>query len=223
MGADTINDKGLGFLKNMNYTLSPFCRVLGPTLETSITYPTHSRFVLKFYNIMNDSYVEDNLVFLHLDIATGDVLGFGYYWTFVRSTPVENIISGSTAEHVALAYVNARRDYKHVEVTSSVLVLQNWGRNLTNSSYYKLVWVISGTFSTGFDQYTAQLSVEVHPISGLAYALADVQVFGVPIEHYTEVAAEYDVVVLTLSLLIAVLSFMFAKRLVTVTPAPITR
>ncbi len=238
LNAQAVDEKAVEFLKAMNYTLSPFCRVLGPTLGPSAAFPNYGRlpygmssyFTLLFYNVMNNTFVPDNVVSLDLDIETGDILGFCYIWTYIKSIPVEGIISASTAERVALAVCAFY--YTDIQVTSSMLVLENWGRfwgeNVTDLSY-RLAWVVLGTYSTGSSvpnpyPISCKLYVEVNPLSGTVYAGPPfVQYWsgpnGGPITQPAGVAMVYDVWVLALALMIAALSFVFVKKLVPSMPA----
>lgn len=224
LSTDVANDKALQFLRGMNYTLSPFCRVLGPVLETSVTYLSYSALVLSFYNVMNDTYVEDNLVSLQLDIETGEVLEFGYYWTYIPCVPVDHLISAQAAERIALADINPIGDYPAtIEITSSVLVLENHGEALATSSFYRLEWVVSGTYTIKVGQptvYSYSFTVEIHPVSGVIWFWHP-QYFtsGAPIVADGGVPIMYGIWAISLSFVAAAVSFTFARTFARRMPA----
>ncbi len=208
LGVGAVEASALQFLKSINYTLSPYTKVVPPVLDTSPVDFRGGYFDLRFYCVMNDTLIEGNEVSLHLDMVTGEVLAFHYSWTYFRQVPTEGVVSASAAERAALAYIDEIRNYTDVRVRSSMLFLENTGRTMPNGSDFRLEWMLRGTFMQAHP-----FSALVYPLSGVPYALGDVQLYDVPVAKQSEVlSVPLLASILGLSLAVAGVSLALVRK-----------
>ncbi len=213
LNMSAVEVSALQFFKSMNYTLSPYTMVVPPVLETSPMYFRGSTFVLRFYCTMNDTLIDGNQVFLHIDIATGEVLSFGYYWTYFRQVPAEHVVSASVAEHAALAYVDEIRNYTAVRVTSSLLFLENTAGGTANTSDFRLEWIVRGTFHSSFSQDAIPFFVRVYPLSGVPWFLGEQIVeLDSSVVKQPQVSMPLLASILGLSLAVAAVSLLLVRK-----------
>lgn len=217
LNASAIETRVVQFLNEMNYTLSPFTMVLAPVLDTGPMYFSWSTYIVRFYCVMNNTLIEGNQLFFHIDIESGDILGFYYFWTHFGQVPTEGVISDSVAVQEALSYIDDLRNYTEVRITSSMLVLEKIQILQSNASEYQLEWIVFGTFS----QENLPFSIRVEPLSGKPSLLSEPKLILLEFSMMQEkiFAADQIVLVLSFSFVVAAILNTLVRRHLTVANA----
>ena len=127
------------FLYQLNYTLSPFARYIGPTLVYDYILH-HEVYAISFYNFVNRALIEYNGVHLIADIEANAILRFSYRWINIDAIPMENIISPERAEQSAREYLEGPMNLKEYEIQATVLVFERVGTHPSHE--YRLGWVV---------------------------------------------------------------------------------
>lgn len=194
LNMSAVEASALQFFKSKDYTLSPYTMFLPPVLIGG------GVFYLRFYCVMNDTLIEGNELSLYLDMVTGEVLAFFYSWTYFRQIPSEGVISAHSAEHAVIAYTDETRDHTFVRVTSSALVLRNWGPHSANASDFRLFWDVQGIVLF----HTSHFTASIYPLSG------EVRYFGIPATPASTPFAEHPQISTVLVALTLCFSFIIA-------------
>ena len=213
LNMSAVEASALQFFKSRNYTLSPYTMVLPPVPYPNPVDLGGGHFYLRFCCVMNDTLMDGNEISLFLDMVTGEVFAFYYSWTYFRQIPTAGMVSAHSAEHAVLAYAYGKRDHTCVRVTSSALVLQNWGLGAANASDFKLFWEVKGL-----------VLYRNHPFSALIYPLSgEVRRFivpptlaSMPSVEYPKVSPVFVALPLCFSLTIAAISWILVRKRISV-------
>ena len=131
----------LEFLKTNNITLSHNSYYVSPKIEYNIRYLTHYVYSIRFFEVINQTLVDGNIVSIHLDVSTGWVVSFNYQWTFINEIPTHGIINKETARTKAVEYIVEHSDNAEIfSVVFTTLLFTNVA--MLKSPVYKLCWAV---------------------------------------------------------------------------------
>jgi len=138
IGLDEIEGYALEFFEFNNYTLSEHSLLSGPSVEYG-QFLSRYVYSFRFFHVVNQTRVWGNVVSLHLDVETGEVVSFIYQWTHVPSIPIERIITRASAEKAAVSHVGDSTNITDFRVIFTELVFVN----MALTSEFRLCWVVS--------------------------------------------------------------------------------
>ncbi len=131
----------LEFLKTNNITLSHNSYYVSPWIEYNIRYLTHYVYSMRFFEVINQTRVDGNIVSIHLDVSTGWVVSFNYQWTFINEIPTHGIINKETAKAKAVKYIVEHSDNAEIfNVVFTTLLFTNIASH--KSPVYQLCWAV---------------------------------------------------------------------------------
>ncbi len=131
----------LEFLKTNNITLSHNSYYVSPKIEYNIRYLTHYVYSIRFFEVINQTLVDGNIVSIHLDVSTGWVVSFNYQWTFINEIPTHGIINKERAKTNAIEYIFEHSDSTEIfNVVFTTLLFKNLASY--DSPVYQLCWAV---------------------------------------------------------------------------------
>ncbi|MDF1540001.1 MAG: hypothetical protein P1Q69_13980 [Candidatus Thorarchaeota archaeon] len=160
MTKDDIEESALSFLNDFDYSLNPNARYIGPEVEYDIGFVSHYVYSLRYFNVINETIVWGNVVTLHLDIKTGEIVDFSYSWTYIPSIPMQNSISSQLAESSAANYIAGLSEPTEARIQSSSLIFGN-GIGEDGDGTYRLVWAVTVASDTIGTIFVDAISQEV--------------------------------------------------------------
>ena len=127
------------FVQN-NLTLTPTTHYTTATIEYDTRYLTHNVYAIRFFEVMNESLVDGNIVAIYLDIVTGTVVNFKYQWVFVDEVPVDDTINKSAGIDHALNYIAQESNSFNVRISYANRLIKDFKEN--GSVSYYLCWAV---------------------------------------------------------------------------------
>ncbi len=128
------------FFEQNNFSLSVHSYYITATLENNIRYLTHNVYVLRFFEVVNNTLVDGNVIAVYLDVLTGDVVTFMYQWVYINEIPTSGIIDKAQGINRALDYINQESNERFFRITHTVLLFKNFGSYKSIS--YTLCWTV---------------------------------------------------------------------------------
>ncbi len=128
------------FFEQNNLTLSANSHYITATLENNIRYLTHNVYVVRFFEVVNNTLVDGNVIAVYLDVLTGDVVSFSYQWVFINEIPTSGIIDKTQGINHALDHINQESNERFYRITHAALLFKNFGSYKSIS--YSLSWAI---------------------------------------------------------------------------------
>lgn len=115
------------FLLQNNISLSIHSQYIPAVLKHDIQYLTHNVFAIRFFESINNTLIEGNVISIILDILTGNVVDFSYQWVYVEGIPTEDIIDNTSGINYALAYIEQESNSGNTRVAYSILLFKDFG------------------------------------------------------------------------------------------------
>jgi hypothetical protein len=128
------------FFEQNNLTLSVHSHYITATLENNIRYITHNVYALRFFEVVNNTLIDGNVIAVYLDVLTGDVVSFSYQWVYINEIPTSGIIDKTQGINRALDYINQNSNESFYRITHTVLMFKNFGSYKSIS--YSLCWAV---------------------------------------------------------------------------------
>lgn len=136
----SVNDIELAtisFFEQNNLTLSARAYYVPAELEYNIRYLTHNVYAVYFFEVVNGTLIDGNVIEVYLDVLTGAVVSFSYQWVFVNEIPTSGVMDKSLANEYALEYINNESTNLDYRITHTVLLFKSFG-----SSGFTLCWAV---------------------------------------------------------------------------------
>jgi hypothetical protein len=130
----------LRFFEENNFTLSSHSHYITATLEYNIRYLTHNVYAVRFFEVVNNSLVDGNVIVFYLDVLTGNVVSFSYRWIYIDEIPTDGIIDKTLGKEYALDYINQESNERFTRITHTALLFKNFGSSKSIS--YFLCWAV---------------------------------------------------------------------------------
>jgi len=130
----------LRFFEQNNFTLSSHSHYITATLEYNTRYLTHNVYAVRFFEVVNNSLVDGNVIVFYLDVLTGNVVSFNYRWIFIDEIPTDGIIHKTLGSEYALDYMNQESNERFNRITHTALLFKNFGSYKSIS--YSLCWAV---------------------------------------------------------------------------------
>jgi hypothetical protein len=140
LGIHDIELATIQFFEQNNLTLSANSQYITATLENNIRYLTHNVYVVRFFEVVNNTLVDGNVVTVYFDVLTGNVVSFSYQWVFIDEIPTSSIIDKTQANSHALDYMNQESNERFFRISYTLLLFKNFGSY--NSISYTLCWAV---------------------------------------------------------------------------------
>lgn len=128
------------FFEQNNFSLSVHSYYITATLENNIRYLTHNVYVVRFFEVVNNTLIDGNVIAVYLDVLTGDVVSFVYQWVFINEIPTSGIIDKAQGINRALDYINQESNERFYRITHTALLFKNFGSYKSIS--YSLCWAV---------------------------------------------------------------------------------